>query len=147
MIARTPRHVAGGCWCWASPFIVAAQSAVPRYEVKRVSAPLTIDGKLDEAGVGGGAGGDAAVPVGVADRREADDARPPAVGRAGLPFKTVPRSQELAGHADLSTTQRYTHLTAATEDAIRLLDGRRTDADLAEKVWRHFGHEIGADWK
>jgi hypothetical protein len=29
--------------------LVAAQSAVPRYEVKRTSAPLTIDGKLDEA--------------------------------------------------------------------------------------------------
>ena len=29
--------------------LAAAQSAVPRYEVKRVSAPLTIDGKLDEA--------------------------------------------------------------------------------------------------
>jgi cellulose/xylan binding protein with CBM9 domain len=28
--------------------LVAAQSAVPRYEVKRVSAPLTIDGTLDE---------------------------------------------------------------------------------------------------
>ena len=28
--------------------LVAAQSAVPRYEVKRISAPLTIDGKLDE---------------------------------------------------------------------------------------------------
>ena len=32
--------------------------------------------------------------------------------------------QELAGHADLSTTQRDMHLSpAATEDAIRLLDG------------------------
>ena len=31
----------------------------------------------------------------------------------------------LAGHADLSTTQRYMHLSpAATEEAIRLLDGR-----------------------
>jgi hypothetical protein len=32
-----------------------------------------------------------------------------------------------AGHADLSTTQRYMHLSpAATEDAIRLLDGRQS---------------------
>ena len=29
--------------------LVAAQSPVPRYEVKRASAALTIDGKLDEA--------------------------------------------------------------------------------------------------
>ena len=28
--------------------LVSAQSAVPRYEVKRVAAPITIDGKPDE---------------------------------------------------------------------------------------------------
>ena len=33
----------------------------------------------------------------------------------------------MAGHADLTTTQRYMHLSpAATEDAIRLLDGRQS---------------------
>ena len=29
--------------------LVAAQSAVPRYEVRRAAAPMTIDGKMDEA--------------------------------------------------------------------------------------------------
>ena len=42
--------------------------------------------------------------------------------------------QELARHADLSTTQRYMHLSpAATEDAIRLLDGRRSGLEPLEK--------------
>lgn len=39
----------------------------------------------------------------------------------GVPARAI---QELAGHQDLSTTQRYMHLSpAAIENAIRLLDG------------------------
>ena len=44
--------------------------------------------------------------------------------------------QELAGHADLSTAPRYVHLSpAATGDAISLLDGRQSGAELARAWW------------
>ena len=39
----------------------------------------------------------------------------------GAPARAI---QDVAGHTDLSTTQRYMHLSpAAVESAIRLLDG------------------------
>ena len=53
----------------------------------------------------------------------------------GAPARAI---QELAGHQDLSTTQRYMHLSpAALDAAIRLLDrsGRIDDA----RAWRNSG--------
>jgi site-specific recombinase XerC len=46
--------------------------------------------------------------------------------------------QELAGHQDLTTTQRYMHLSPqAIEEAIRLLDGPRPP----QSAWRHDGDD------
>ena len=51
----------------------------------------------------------------------------------GAPARAI---QELAGHQDLITTQRYMHLSpAALEGAIRLLESDRGP----QKMWRHFG--------
>jgi site-specific recombinase XerD len=48
----------------------------------------------------------------------------------GAPARAI---QELAGHQDLSTTQRYMHLSpAAFESAIRLLDGTGSGPDRGD---------------
>jgi site-specific recombinase XerD len=48
----------------------------------------------------------------------------------GTPARAI---QELAGHQDLTTTQRYMHLSpAAIEGAIRLLDQPRTSRERGD---------------
>ena len=50
----------------------------------------------------------------------------------GAPARAI---QELAGHQDLLTTQRYMHQSpAAIAGAIRLLDGSGTPANLGNMV-------------
>jgi hypothetical protein len=50
----------------------------------------------------------------------------------GAPARAI---QELAGHMDLGTTQRYMHLSpAALESAIRLLDQAPSDKNFGDIV-------------
>ena len=52
----------------------------------------------------------------------------------GAPARAI---QELAGHRDLATTQRYMHLSpSAIVDAIRLLDGPSACGDIVETASR-----------
>jgi len=55
----------------------------------------------------------------------------------GAPARAI---QELAGHQDLITTQRYMHLSpAAIEGAIRLLEQPQPQA-----IWRNVGDDQAA---
>ena len=50
----------------------------------------------------------------------------------GAPARAI---QELAGHRDLTTTQKYMHLSpSAVAEAIRLLDGPSARGDIVESV-------------
>lgn len=54
---------------------------------------------------------------------------------SGVPIKTV---QELLGHADLTMTLRYSHLTSqCKKDAIATLENK-----LFDGIWSQSGHPL-----